>query len=131
MEDATVIRIRRSYQLFNATGSFDEDFFASDVEWHNALEVPGARVHRGKDEVLAELAAQDEVWEWFRIEPVEFETVNEKVIVVTKATALGKTSGAPLEFEIVHIWTVEGGLVSRIEAFFDRDAAGEAARRTR
>jgi hypothetical protein len=51
MDAYTIHRIRRSY----------------DVEWRNAPELPGATLHRGREAVGADHAAQDEAWEW-RIE---------------------------------------------------------------
>jgi ketosteroid isomerase-like protein len=127
METAVLDRIKSSYELFNRTGQFEKEFFDADVEWHNAPEVPGAGVHRGRDAVLAELAAQGEAWESRHAIPAEMVSAGDKVVVVVHGLAIGRTSGAEVREDVVHVWTLKQGKVMRIEAFFDDDAARRSA----
>jgi ketosteroid isomerase-like protein len=128
MDDATTARIKRYYEVFNERGELDEDeFFAPDVEWVNAAELPGATVYRGRGRVLADIAAQGEAFEWRQVEPVEIQDAGNKLVVSVKFTAQGKASGAPVEIDLVHVWTVDAGRVCRIEAFVDREAALRSA----
>jgi ketosteroid isomerase-like protein len=117
-DEATTCSTRRASSI---TSSLD------DVEWRNAPELPGATPHRGREAVGADLAAQDEAWEWRRAEPVELIPAGDKVVVTVSMSARGKASGAPVVFEIVHVWTFESGKLRRIKAFLDRDAAMRAA----
>jgi ketosteroid isomerase-like protein len=127
IDAALVNRIKRSYELFNETGRFDEEFFHPDIEWRNAPEVPGASLHRGRDAVVAEIAAQGEAWEHRKAEPREVVLSGDKAVVSVHGTSRGRSSGASVEVDVVHVWTLEEGKVRRIEAFLDRAAALRAA----
>jgi ketosteroid isomerase-like protein len=127
MDAAAIERIKRSYELFNTTGRFEEDFFHPDIEWHNAPELPGAAVHRGRDAVLADLAAQGDAFEWRRADLIELLPGDDSLVVFLKLIAQGKSSGAPVSIDIANVWTVRDGKVMRIEAFLDREAALRAA----
>jgi ketosteroid isomerase-like protein len=127
MEAAVIDRIKRSYELFNGTGQFELDFFDPDMEWHNAPELPGGGVHHGREAVLADLAAQGEAWESRSATPGEIIPLGDKVVVFVEGTGTGKTSGAEVRFDVVHVWTLNNGKVTRIEAFLDRGAALRAA----
>jgi ketosteroid isomerase-like protein len=127
MDQATIERIERSYELFNSTGQFEEAFFSPDVEWHNAPEVPGATVHRGRDAVVREIAAQGEAWESRHATPLKILAGSDKAAVFVRGTSQGKASGAPVEIYLVHVWTIEDGMVRRIEVFMEREAALSAA----
>jgi len=127
MEAAVLDRIKRSYELFNQTGRFEEEFFDAEVEWHNAPELPGAGVHRGRDAVMAEIAAQGEAWDTRCATPAEIEPAGDKVVVVVHGFGIGKVSGARVGQDVLHVWTLKDGKVTRIEAFFDAKAARRAA----
>jgi ketosteroid isomerase-like protein len=90
MDAFTINRIKRSYDLFNETGEFDHDLFRDNVEWRNAPELPGATLHRGREAVGADLAAQDEACEWRRAEPVELIPAGDKVVVMVSMSARGR-----------------------------------------
>ena len=120
-------RIKRSYEHFNGTGQFDLDFFHPDMEWHNAPELPGGGVHRGREAVLADLAAQGEAWESRSATPSEIIPAGDKVVVIVEGSGTGKTSGAEVRIDVVHVWTLKEGRVTRIEAFLDRRAGLRAA----
>jgi ketosteroid isomerase-like protein len=47
--------------------------------------------------------------------------------VLLSLTAQGKASGAPVQTDVAHVWTIERGKVRRIEAFLDREAALRSA----
>jgi uncharacterized protein len=127
MEPDALDRIKRSYELFNQTGRFEEEFFDAEVEWHNAAEMPGAGVHRGRAAVLAEIAAQGEAWASRHATPAEVVSAGDKAIIVVQGLGIGKVSGAEVRQDVVHVWTLKDGKVTRIEAFFDAKAARRAA----
>ena len=52
---------------------------------------------------------------------------DDRVVVRTHQRAIGKGSGVPVELQMGGLWTVEGGLVTRAENFFDPAEALEAA----
>jgi ketosteroid isomerase-like protein len=127
MDPAVIDRIRRSYEQFNTTGEFEKDFFDDEIEWQNAPELPGAGLHRGREAVLADLAAQGEAFEWRHAEPHRLIDAGSKVVIFVRGSGAGKSSGAPIVFDVVHVWTIAEGRVRRIEAFLDPDAALQAA----
>jgi uncharacterized protein len=127
MDTALIDRIKRSYEHFNGTGRFEQDFFDPEMEWHNAPELPGGGVHRGREAVLADLAAQGEAWESRTAMPDEIIPAGDKVVVFVRGSGIGKVSGAEVQIDVVHVWTLRDGRVTRIEAFLDRKAALRAA----
>jgi ketosteroid isomerase-like protein len=84
-------------------------------------------VHRGREAVLTDLAAQGEVWESQSATPREIIPAGDKVVVFVDGTGTGKASGAEVRIDVVHVWTLKGGKVTRIEAFLDPGAAMRAA----
>jgi uncharacterized protein len=127
MEPELLERIRRSYDLFNESNEFDPDLFHPEIAWHNASEFPGAEVHRGIDAVQSDLDAQGEAWESRRAEVLEMQASEDRVAVLVRLTMRGKASGAPVDMDVTHVWTIEAGKARRIEVFVDRKKALRAA----
>src|SRR4051794_39263267 len=127
MDNALIDRIKRSYELFNQGRDYDLDYFDPDVEWQNSPGFPGGQLHRGRDAVIADMAAQAEAWETRRVEIHEVIPAGDNVIVDLTMDALGKASGVPVRNHLLHLWTIAGGMVTRVEVFLDRKAALRAA----
>ena len=65
-----------------------------------------------------------------RIEPLEFRTNGNRILVRQNIRARGATSGIELDFEASVVWTLDDdGLVTRVEGFLphQESAALEAA----
>jgi ketosteroid isomerase-like protein len=84
--------------------------------------------HVGTDGLRRMFAEADEVWEEFRVEPLEFVDAGDRVVVVVRVVGKGKGSGAEARQHSAQIWVLRDGLVVRWEVgYADRDEALEAA----
>jgi ketosteroid isomerase-like protein len=120
-------RIRAVYQAFNASSAIDTALFSPDVEWHNAPEWPGASVHHGIEAVRRDIQRQREAWGEARYEPVEILRAGDKIVVFLDVVLTGRASGAPTGMEAAHVLTLRDGMVARVDAFINREAALAAA----
>ncbi len=105
--------LKKAYAAFNAR-DIDSvlSTFRADVEWANGME--GGFVH-GHDEVRAYWTRQ---WGTIdpHVEPVKFEADNAGRIVVSVDQVVRDLGGKLLLDRIVqHVYTLEGGLVRRME----------------
>src|SRR5687767_4858136 len=102
-----IARIRGAYATFNDTRVIDPEVFATDVEWHNAPEFPGASVHRGIDAVMRDIARQQEAWGEARYEPTEILPAGQgRYVVVLDVQVKGAVSGATARLEGAHLLTL-------------------------
>lgn len=67
----------------------------------------------------------------FRLFAYETEAVTvtapDRVLVTGTIRAVGRASGVPLTSEFGHVWTLRDGAPARVRAWFDVDAATQAA----
>ena len=120
-------RVRAVYASLTSDVTPDPELFDPDVEWHNAPELPGATVHHGIEAMMADIRAQSEAWEGRHFEPVEVIRTDDGAVVFLEVTAKGRSSGAPVQLEIVHVLTLKDEKIVRVRAFLDRDQALRAA----
>lgn len=126
MSEERVEGLRRGYEAFNR-GDFDAvlEIIHPEFEFQRA---GGQSALRGVDAFRAWM--EPEVLEDVRIEPVEFRSSGNKVLVRQKNWARGAGSGIELEDESWAVWTLnEDGLAIHVRAFRpqDRTRAFEAA----
>jgi len=55
-----------------------------------------------------------------------FEVDQERVLVFVRASSMGQTSGAAVETQIAHEFTIRDGLIVRVKVYRDRSEALEA-----
>lgn len=70
---------------------------------------------------------QVEAWRDGRWQPTGTVDAGDELVVFVRITGAGRASGAPVDTELIHVWTVRDGLAVRVRAFFDRDQALAAA----
>jgi uncharacterized protein len=125
--------VRRGYEAFNR-GDIQTTLALFDprVEVHLAREgqqVLGpdfSSVYRGLDgfmEFLGQLQAAWETWSW---EPEEFIDAGDRVLVMVRMRAKGKSSGVEIDQPTAHVCTLEDGRLVRHETYWDRAAARQA-----
>jgi ketosteroid isomerase-like protein len=101
---------------------------APAVEWHPPAEDPDTTRRIGSGAIIAYLMQWLDAWEYWRVEPESLLDAGDKVVVLTRSTGKGRTSGVELEsLESAHLVTVEDGRIVRVQGFYDRDAALAAA----
>ena len=96
----------------------------SDIEWIPPKLSPTAGIYRGHGEGLQELREWTEPFEDYRWEPEQFVDAGDQVVVVGRSIGRGRGSGAPVDQEEIHVWTLRDGTAVRMEMYYDR---GEAA----
>jgi uncharacterized protein len=69
----------------------------------------------------------NETWQEWHFEPERFLDAGERVVVFARIIGRGEASGAPVELETTHVWTIRGGRAASVHAYRDRTAALEAA----
>ena len=125
-----VEQVRKGYDSLRRG---DVDFVLTLIRPDFELEVHTDRpdiaetVYRGRDGFLRNIAELTEVFDDFALEPEEFLEGDEQLVVVTRATGRGKSSGVDVDQRLFHVWTVRDGKAARLEIYRDRAAALEAA----
>jgi ketosteroid isomerase-like protein len=126
MAQESVEIVRGLYEAL-ARDEFPIDIIDPEVEYVN----PSGAIEPGTRQGLAEFRrAVDSVvegWAPWRMEPEQFTAVGNRVAVVLRYRARGRTSGVELEGRESALVTVEQGKVSRYEWFHEPDDALRAA----
>ena len=81
----------------------------------------------GLEEAHRQFAQLKDAWSDDRIEIDRVEDAGDKVVVDWRLITIGKASGIVTEKAFTSISTVREGLITRVEYFFDRAKALEAA----
>ena len=128
MTDANVETLRRGYDALNR-GDLSEvmDVIADDIAWDPGELAPdGMQGSRGRAGFEEFVRGWMEAFEDFRVEPYGIEERGPHLIAQVRQSGRGRASGAPIEIEIVHVWTVDDGQAVRLQSFRDRRAALDA-----
>ena len=128
MSDGYADLIRRGYEAWNAGDrSWVLEHLSPEVEWVTPPDDPDQGRYRGHDEVI-------EFWDQWRaaVGQLEFEIVEliealPNVLVVTKRSGTGTHSGLAVSDEVCQVFTFDGDLCVRVQEFYDRAAATQAA----
>lgn len=90
-------------------------------------DVPGPRVMRGRDAVIAAFQGLLEEFPDWRVEPQQFIEAGQAVLVRNVGTATGRESGVPIRQEFTQVWTFRDGRPVLVREFIDHAEAVEAA----
>ena len=130
MSQANVEVIRAMYEHW-ARGDFPASFFDSEVE-HSRI---GAQTpdmegeFRGTGELSRAMAEYLHAFSDLRIEAEEIiDLDDDRVLVLSRHTARGKLSGAPIDHELGDLFTLRAGKVVRYDSYWDRAEAMKAVR---
>jgi ketosteroid isomerase-like protein len=103
------------------------EFYADEMEWGWSEEFPDRGVSRDPEERSGRLREWLSPWEDWRCEAERFVPAGELVVVLTRYTGRGKESGASVDTEGAHLWTLRDGKAIRLEVFSSRAKALNAA----
>jgi ketosteroid isomerase-like protein len=87
----------------------------------------GELVFRGRDGMNRVISMLRDTWREWRFEPERFLDAGDRVVVFARLVAEGEASGAPIELETTHVWTIHAGRAVSMDAYRDRSEALEAA----
>ena len=101
---------------------------ASDVEIEASGLMLDQGTYRGHDGLRAYAESLRKVWgDSLRTHPEEFVEHGDWVMVMSRTSATGLTSGATVDALVAHVWTIRSGKIVRFGTFADRKTALEAA----
>ena len=92
---------------------------------HAGFPEPG--VYLGREQLVEYTRQLLEPWEKYTIEAEEIRGVGGAVLASVRQRGIGRHSGAVTELRYVHLWTLLGPRVIRLDNFRDRAEALEAA----
>jgi ketosteroid isomerase-like protein len=124
IEDVAVVE-----SAFHAWNRGDIDALAAhaseDVVWLEVAGRPegGSAERHGRDRMREALESLFDAWETYRLDVERVEEAGGRVLAVVREVARGRSSGVEVEGRWGYLITVEGGLMVRIEAYRDPDAA--------
>ena len=127
MSQQNLEAVRRQHEHFTRTGEVLSEIFDRDAEWMAAREDPDAATHRGLEAIDRYFAHWTGMFETIDLRAEELVDADDKVFAWIRFSGRGATSGAPVEMEQAQIWTFRAGKVVRVEEYFDRTEALEAA----
>ena len=98
-----------------------------DWELHSVLAASEGRVFRGRQGIRDYFGAFDDAFVEHRFEPDEFIDVGDgRVVALVKFIARGRESGVPLNQPFALVVSFHGGLIARMDSYFNRAEALEA-----
>jgi ketosteroid isomerase-like protein len=127
MSRENVEAVRRQHEHFSRTGEVLPDIYDPDAEWMAAREDPDAATHRGLEAIRRYFVQWTGMFEGIDFRSEELIDAGDKVFAWIRFSGKGVTSGAPVEMEQAQVWTFRDGKVVRMEEYFDRAEALEAA----
>ena len=90
----------------------------------------GAGVYAGREGARRWFQDLHQEWEAFETRVTGIEERGDRTLCTIAVRARGRASGAVIEGEMYHLLEFRDGLIWRLEAFLDRDAAMQALRAT-
>jgi ketosteroid isomerase-like protein len=127
MSQENVEAVRRQQEHFNQSSEVLPEIYHPDAEWMAAREDPDAATHRGLEAIRGYFAQWAGMFDGIDFRAEELFDAGDKVFAWIRFSGKGVTSGAPVEMEQAQVWTFRDGKVVRVEEYFDRAEALEAA----
>jgi uncharacterized protein len=120
--------VRAGYEAL-ASGDVEAmlELMDPQVEFVNPDSAMEGGTRTGIEGVRTAMGAMQEMFEGYSVEAKEFIEVGEEVVVIATERGRGRSSGAPLEQETAHVFSVRGGRITRFRWFHDREEALAAA----
>jgi ketosteroid isomerase-like protein len=128
MSRENVEAVRRTHEVWNS-GDLDAwiDCLHPEITWVTAREDPDTASHEGREAVRRFVESWLESFGAIRLECEEYLDAGDKVIAWVKLIGAGRASTAPVELEQAQVMTIRDGRPFRVEEYFDRAEALEAA----
>jgi ketosteroid isomerase-like protein len=129
MSEGNAETIRRLVDAFNAEGmaAATLDFFDPDAVFEEPPEQPGPTIAEGLDQVRSVVSKFDEAWEEHRSEPEEIRSLDDERVLLLHVEHFRGRGGIEITQPGGTIFTLRGGKVTRMQSFWERANALEAA----
>ncbi len=107
-----------------------EDMTTPDLTIVQPPEVPDAKTYEGRGAMAAAMADWPSEWEDFQMELTEVVDLGDGVLIsVTRHRGRGRESGIEMNFEVFYVHGGRDGKLARLEMYFSREQALDAAER--
>jgi len=127
MSRESVELVRSSFYRFLETGEPVWEAMSENIEAYDH-DVPDSGDYRGFDGFVRFVENWGEAWAEWSMDPQEFIDAGDQVVVFLRMKATGH-SGVSVERDDAIVYTVEGGVITRIDYYNNRPEALEAAGR--
>jgi ketosteroid isomerase-like protein len=114
--------IRSGYEWFNQERE-PPPTWLPDGEFINSREDPDHATYRGIDAIRKQHQGWFDSYPDLRVEPTEIRANGDLVFVWVRFSGHGADSGAAMDMELAHVFTLEGDKIRRLEEYFDRNEA--------
>lgn len=125
MSQENVDHIRSVYEAFGAGDMDTVQRAFADCEWHEMEGMPYGGVFTGTEAILGNVIGpitQDV--ESFTVTPDELLDAGDRVVSLGRYTGTG--SAGPLDAAFAHVWTVDGGRITKLVQYADTRRFGDA-----
>jgi ketosteroid isomerase-like protein len=128
MSQENVEIVRRGYEALNR-GDVEGMIETTEphARWDLSERVFNPAVYEGHDGIRRFIEEIDEVWDHFRLEPLEFIDAGDKVVVSHLVRGRGKGSGVDVELPSTSVYTLRNGKVTGSRMYREHNKALEAA----
>jgi ketosteroid isomerase-like protein len=133
MSQENVEIVRRAFEAFNGADAQGLDdwaveFLDPEIEWQTSREDPDATTHRGREAVRRYVDQWLDSFVGMHADVEEcIEAGEDRVVTWVRWTGKGRGSGIDAEWWLATFHTLRGDKVVRVEEYFDRTEALEAA----
>ncbi len=129
MSQENVDLIRRGYEHVSRTGELPGEIFHPDLIWDTTTFGIGFNLKKcvGIGEANRWLAEWTEGFESWSLDIEEVFDAGDQVVTFVRQHAKARQGGPEVNMPIAQVWTFRDGLIARMEMYFDRAAALEAA----
>jgi len=130
MSQDNVETVRRAIEAFNDGGLSSKaarDFFAADVVFEEPPEQPAPRVARGRDAAAEMFEQFDAAWEEHRSELEVVRALDDERVLVLSIEHFRGRDEIEIDQPAGSIFTLRDGKIVRLQAFWERATALEAA----
>jgi ketosteroid isomerase-like protein len=130
MSQENVEIIRQLVEAFNEGGMGAKatlSFFAADAVFEEPPEQPGPTVARGRDAVSRTFVQFDQAWEEHRSEPEEIRLIDDEHVLLLSVEHFRGRNGIEITQPSGTLFTLRDAKVVRMQSFWERESALEAA----
>ena len=130
MSEENVEIVRLAYERWGELGTLDYAFLDPEIEWRGPREFPDlAEPHFGHEGVRRYLEKVNEAFEEYRMVAEEFiDAGGDQVLVFSREGGRGRGSGAEVQTNpTAHLWTIRKRKAVRMQSYWERSEALEAA----
>jgi ketosteroid isomerase-like protein len=130
MSEENVERMRKSYEAMNSAIASAEDLLplmeGIDPDIVVEMGVLEGTFHGGEG-LMQFIEGQAALFENLRCDPEEFIDAGDQIVVPMCLSGKARSTGLPLEYHAIHVWTLRQGLATRLRLYESKDTALEAA----